>query len=86
MQMSFDIPPEVQAGVAGIPDLEVRVALYLRHEAQLEVLRRHRYSAEARAIAERAVRQAGCDQQEGFDWAASFQNLKQQHESIIAKL
>ena len=86
MPMTFNIPTEVQNDVAGIPDLDLRVALYLRHEALLEALRRQRHSAEARAIAERAVRQAQQDQAAGFDWDASFATLRQQHQAITAKL
>ena len=86
MTMTFEIPSEVHTGVAGIPDLDVRVALYLRHEAQLEILRRQRHSAEARSIAERAVLQAERDQSAGFDWNASFDTLKQQHQTITSKL
>ena len=84
--MTFNIPTEIQNEVAGIPDLDLRVALYLRHEAMLESLRRQRHSAEARAIAERAVREAQQDQASGFDWDASFATLKQQHQAIAAKL
>lgn len=36
MAMTFDIPAEIQAGVADIPGLDHRVAMFLRHEAQLE--------------------------------------------------
>ena len=86
MTMTFDIPGDVQNDVAGIPGLDVRVALYLRHEAQLEIVRRQRHSAEARTIAERAVVLAPRDQASGFDWDASFNTLKQQHQAITAKL
>ena len=86
MTMTFDIPSDVQADVAGIPDLSIRVAMFLRHEARLESLRRQRHSPEARAIAERALRQAERDQAAGFDWDASFETLKQQHQGITAKL
>lgn len=84
--MTFNIPSDVQNDVAGIPGLDVRVALYLRHEALLEAVRRKRHSAEARAIAERALLQAQQDQAAGFDWDASFETLKQQHRSITSKL
>ena len=51
-----------------------------------ETLRRQRHSAEARAIAERAVLQAQRDQKAGFDWDSSFDTLKQQHQAITSKL
>ena len=84
--MTFDIPSDVQDSVASISGLDIRVALYLRHEAQLEALRRQRHSAEARAIAERAVRQAESDQLAGFDSDRSFQELRQKHQDITSKL
>ncbi len=86
MTMTFDIPADVQNEVTGIPGLDIRVALYLRHEAQLEALRRKRHSAEARAIAERAVLQEQRDQAAGFDWVGSFETLKQQHQAITSRL
>ena len=86
MTMTFDIPSDVQRDVAGIPGLDLRVTLYLQHEAKLEALRRQRHSAEARAIAERAVIQAQRDQKAGFDWDSSFATLKEQHQAIISKL
>jgi len=86
MTMTFDIPSDVQADVAGIPDLGIRVAMFLRHEAKLESLRRQRHSPEARTIAEQALRQAAQDQTAGFDWDASFETLKQQHQDLTAKL
>ena len=86
MTMTFDIPSDVQASVSSIPGLDIRVALYLRHEAQLEAVRRQRHSTEARAIAERAVRQAEHDLSAGFDWERSFEALQQKHQDITSKL
>lgn len=86
MSMTFDIPSDVQASVAGVSGLDIRVALYLRHEAQLEVVRQQRHRAEARAIAERAAQQAMREQQSGFDWERSFAELRQQHQEITMKL
>ena len=86
MTITFDVPSDVQESVSGIPGLSTRVALYLRHEAQLEKVRQQRHSAEARAIAERAVRQAERDQAAGFDWETSFAELQQRQQDITAKL
>lgn len=86
MSMTFDIPSDVQAGVAGISDLDLRVALYLRHEAQMEVVRRQRHSPQAREIAAEAVRQAEEDKAAGFDWDNSFAQLRQAQKDITARL
>lgn len=84
--MTLDIPAELGAAVSAIPGLSTRVALYLRHEAQLEQARQQRHSGKARAIAERALIAAQHDQIEGFDWQASFKELEQHHQEITSKL
>ena len=84
--MTFDIPADVQAGVSGIADLDLRVALYLRHEARLEAIRRERHSPRAREIVAEAVRQAEADKTVGFDWDESFAQLQQTHRDITTRL
>jgi hypothetical protein len=86
MSITFDIPADVQAGVEGISDLDLRVALYLRHEAQLEAVRRQRHSSKAREIVAEAVRQAEIDKAAGFDGDESFAQLRQAHQNITERL
>jgi glutamyl-tRNA reductase len=86
MSITFDIPADVQAEVEGIPDLNLRVALFLRHEAQLEKVRRQRHSAQAREIVGEAVRQAEIEKAAGFDAAESFSQLRQAHQDITERL
>ena len=86
MSMTFDIPSDVQAGVAGISDLDLRVALYLRHEARLELIRRQRHSAQAREIAAEALCKAETDKAAGFDWDDSFAQLRKAEQDITARL
>ena len=86
MNITFDIPADVQAGVAGISDLNLRVALYLRHEARLEAVRRQRHSPEAREIVAEAVRKAEMDKAAGFDWDESFTQLRQMRQDIADRL
>lgn len=85
MSMTFDIPSEVQAGVAGIADLDLRVALYLRYEAQLEAVRRQRQSPQAQELATEAVRLAEADKAAGFDWDDSFAELRRMQEKIAGR-
>lgn len=85
MTMTFEIPPDVQAGVAGIPDLNQRVAQYLRHEANMEALRRQRHSQQAREIVRRALDKVEADHAAGFDWDASFEDLQKVHQEISLK-
>ena len=74
MTMTLHIPAELQNEVAAIPGFNQRVAGFLRRE---------RHSAEAPALVRRAMQQA---QAAGFDWDTSFQELWQQHDSIIERL
>lgn len=86
MTVTFEIPQELHDQVSGIPDLSLRVAGFLRHEVRLEALRKQRHSTKARSLVQRAVEQAQKDQEAGFEWDASFQTLKQQHEAITTRL
>lgn len=86
MAMTFDIPTEVQSEVAGIQGLDVRVTMFLRHEARLERLRRERHSAEAREIAERAVRGAEADKAAGRSREDSFAEFRKLHTEVTERL
>ena len=84
--MTFDIPADVHARVASIPDLGARIEMVLRHEAELETLRANRYGAEARAIAAKAVANAQRAQLKEEDMEASFKILRNQHEAVTGQL
>ena len=84
--MTFDIPADVHARVASIPDLGARIEMFLRHEAELEVLRASRYGAEARAIAAKAVANAQRVHLKEEDREASFEILRNQHEAVTGQL
>jgi hypothetical protein len=86
MSITFDIPADVKAGVEGISDLSLRVALYLRREAQLEAVRRQRHSALAREIVAEAAPQAEIEKSAGFDRDESFAQLRQAHQNITERL
>jgi hypothetical protein len=86
MTMTFDIPADVHARVASIPDLGARIEMFLRHEAELETLRANRYGAEARAIAVRAVATAHRVQLKEEDRDASFAFLRSQHQAVTGHL
>jgi hypothetical protein len=86
MTMTFDIPADVHARVASIPDLGARIEMFLRHEAELEALRANRYGAEARAIAAKAVANAHRVQLKEEDRDASFAILRNQHQAVTGQL
>jgi hypothetical protein len=85
MSMSFEIPAEIQNRVEGIPDLEARVALFLRHEAALESLRQQRFRPAARALAARALLAAEQTKDAGFEWSETFSALRAQLQSVAQK-
>ena len=86
MTMTFDIPADVHSRVAAIPDLGIRIEMFLRHEAELEALRATRYGAKARAIAAKAVANANRLQTSKEDRDASFERLKKQHQAVTGQL
>jgi hypothetical protein len=85
MSMSFEIPAEIQNRVEGIPDLEARVAMFLRHEAALESLRQQRFRPAARAIASRALLAAEQTKEAEFDWSKTFSDLRSQLQAVAEK-
>jgi len=84
--MTFDIPTDVYARVASIPDLGARIEMFLRHEAELEVLRGARYGTEARRIATRAFHNARSAQLGADVIQGSFEALRAQHQSVTGQL
>ncbi len=86
MTMTFEIPADVHARVASIPDLGARIEMFLRHEAELEALRTSRFGAEARMIAAKAVANSRQIKTQHGDWAGSFENLRRQHQTISGQL
>ncbi len=84
--MTFDIPSDVYARIAAIPDLGTRVEMFLRHEAELEILRETRYGTEARKIAVRAFQNAQDVQLKQENMQASFETLRAQHQSVTEQL
>ena len=86
MTMTFEIPADVHARVASIPDLGARIEMFLRHEAELEALRTSRFGAEARMIAAKAVANSRQIKTQDVDWDGSFENLRRQHQTISGQL
>lgn len=84
--MTFEIPADVHARVASIPDLGARIEMFLRHEAELEALRTSRFGAEARMIASKAVANSRQFKTQEGDWDGSFENLRRQHQTISGQL
>jgi hypothetical protein len=82
MSITLDLPKDVESQVSGIPDLDLRLLMFLRHEAHLEQVRRARFGDEARGIAERALRAAAVDQTEGFAWDESSAKLRRAQSSV----
>ena len=86
MTMTFEIPADVHARVASIPDLGARIEMFLRHEAELEALRTSRFGAEARMIGAKAVANSRQIKTQDVDWDGSFENLRRQHQTISGQL
>ena len=86
MRMTFDIPADLQSQVAGIPGLDKRVALFLKHEAEMEGIRKLRHSEKTRTIIARALCTAEEDKSRGFDREESFEEFLELHRQITIRL
>ncbi len=86
MSITFDVPEDIQRQAEGIIGLNRRVTDFLRHEIEMEKIRRRRYSPRAREIVERALTEVERDKEEGFDRETSFKELIELHRKITEQL
>jgi hypothetical protein len=50
MSITIELPPDLEDRLRAIPDLDQRIAEFLRHQTSLEQWRERRYSPAARAL------------------------------------
>ena len=58
MSITIELPPDVEKRLAALPDLDQRVADFLRGQAELEQWRERRYSAKVRVIVRESLAEA----------------------------
>ena len=86
MSITIELPPDLDARVRVIPDLDQRVVIFLRSQTALEEWRNRRYSPEARATAERAIAEAERLRASGMTREEAFEQLRSAHDEISKHL
>ena len=86
MSITIELPPDLDARVRVIPDLDKRVVQFLRTQTDLEEWRNSRYSPEARATAERAIAEAERLRASGMTREEAFEQLRSAHDEISKHL
>jgi len=86
MSITVELPPEMEERVRQIPDLNERVAAFLRDQAQYEEWRRRRRSAKARAVAEESLAEAKALKARGFSREELFRRFFDLHDRITRAL
>lgn len=80
MTLTLELPADLEAEAAKIPDLQNRVATFLRHQVDLEKWRAGRYSEQARRLVAERMKS------EGFDREQVFEEFFQLHQEITSRL
>jgi len=86
MSITIELPPDLEARVRVIPDLDKRVVQFLRTQTALEEWRNRRYSPEAREAAARAIAEAERLRASGMTREEAFEQLRSAHDEISKHL
>ena len=82
MNITIELPPDLESRVRVIPDLDRRVVDFLRNQADLEDWRSRRYSPEAQAIVAEAMAEGGRLGAQGMSREQAFRELRETREEI----
>ena len=86
MSITIELPPDVEKRLAALPDLDQRVADFLRDELEYEEWRKARYSDEVRQIVREGLADAERDKAAGVSREESFRRCFEVYDRITAKL
>ena len=86
MSITIDLPMELEGRLRTIPDLDVRIAEFLRNQARLEDWRNERYSAKAQGIVSKAMSEAACLQKNRVSREQAFRELREVQDEISQTL
>lgn len=75
MSITVELPPDIEAQVHTIPDLDQRVLSFLRSQVEYEKWRKERYSARARRIVTQGLADAREMQAAGVSREEMFRRL-----------
>jgi hypothetical protein len=82
MSITVELPPDIEDRIRAIPDLDQRVAQFLRNQVGIEEWRARRYSPEAQALVAGAEAEAARLGAEGISRAQIFRELREAREEI----
>ena len=82
MNITIQLPPDLESRVGVIPDLDRRVVDFLRNQADLEGWRSRRYSAEAQALVAEATADGARLGTQGVSREQAFRELRETREEI----
>jgi hypothetical protein len=86
MSITIDLPPDVEDRLRAIPDLDQRIAEFLRHQTSLEEWRERRYSPAARAVMAEAQAEADKLAAEGVSREQAFREWREARSEISEQL
>ena len=82
MNITIELPPDLESRVRAIPDLDRRVVDFLRNQADLEDWRSRRDSPEAQAIVAEAMAEGARLGTQGVTREQAFRELRETREEI----
>ena len=86
MSITIELPPDVEKRLAALPDLDQRVADFLRDQLEYEKWRKARDSDDARQIVREWLADAERDKAAGVSRAKTFREFFEVYDRITAKL
>jgi hypothetical protein len=86
MNLSVELPPDVERAALGIPDLGHRLAVFVRHQIELEAWRSHHGSAKARALVNQAFADGEVMKAGGMTHEEAFDMFEKVHGRILESL
>ena len=82
MSITIELPPDIEDRVRAIPDLDQRIAEFLRHQTSLEEWRGQRYSPGARALVAGAAAEAAELRAKSVSREQAFRDLREARQEI----
>jgi len=86
LSITIELPADIEARVRAIPDLDQRVAEFLRNQAGLEEWRGRRYSPDAKAVVAGAMAEAARLREDRVSREQAFRDLREAGEQISKHL
>ena len=86
MTLNLELPPDLESAARKIPDLQDRVASFVRHQIDIEKWREGRYCEKARQLAHQSKVEADKLKDAAYSREELFLEFFDLHDRICAKL